>query len=97
MEGTTKALFLTVLILADGFLTWASIEAGGANAREANFLFEDVHHSLFIGLALAKAVLWVGAWFAIRNHPKTGFVTTGLILVYSGVFVWNLGNLALNL
>lgn len=97
MEGQAKAYLLAALILADGFLTWASIEAGGANAREANAFFSNVPHGLFLALALVKAGLWLGAWSVFRQHPKSGLVAYGLTAVYAGVFVWNLGNLAVNL
>lgn len=97
MEGSSKAILLATLILADGFLTWASIEAGGANAREANALFEDTPHAFFLLFAGIKAFLWIGAWALFKDFPKADYVTTGLTFLYSCVFVWNLGNFALNL
>lgn len=97
MERQAKALLLAALIIADGFLTWASITAGGANAREANLFFEDTQPLVFIPLAILKALLWLGVWAMIRDHEKAPWVASGLCAVYGGLFVWNLGNLAVNL
>lgn len=97
MEREEKAIALAVLIVADGFLTWASITAGGANAREANLFFEDTQPLAFIPLAILKACVWLFAWRFIKDHDKAPLVATGLTAVYAGLFFWNLGNLAVNL
>lgn len=97
MEADTKANLLTLLILADGILTYATLTAGGAGGREANPLFATLEPAAFVYLALVKAALWVLVWPMVGQAPHAHHYATLLVGAYGLLGAWNLGNLAVNL
>lgn len=85
-------LLMCVLEIADGLFTEQAV--GEGLAREANQLMESIIIAGdFLLLKVVGAVVCsIGLWLVYKRFPRLAVSTTsGIVLFYSAVMVWNAG------